>query len=358
MLSPLDHYQQQLRTLETEEARNEFVLRVALTLLRYAEEAEKPIKKKEIKGRRWGGLKIDDYEALDTIADEYYTAAGVESCLKKSYLCRKLLPSVTNTANSIKIDESKPIFYEETKCCESPDIVMLNEYAVCASCGQKVIGSDELSANFAEASVAPMKTIVLNGMAQNDSQWQNNNNSDVPGEDDCGTSGLINSTLYKDRPRMLLEPLIRLQGMKVSAFTTKEWTKIYTAVTAGIDNVNEISLQHVNRVIHRLKMSKFYKDPYVIWEKITNNQLATLPQGALWVIQYIITPQLNVVGQMAQNENTRIAASSLLYKALQLCGENNFADMVVMLNGESHLNKLDTLWSTACTMGNWKYYPN
>lgn len=353
MLNPLDHYQQQLKALENEDERNAFVLRVALILLRYSEESEKPIKKKEIKGRRWGGLKIDDYEALDTIADEYYTAAGVDSVLKRTYLCRKLTPAISNSGSNIKIDESKPIFYEETNCCDSPDVVMLNEYAVCASCGQKVIGSDELSANFAEASVAPMKTILLSGIVQNELQWQN---SGEAGEDDGNTSGLINSV--RDRPRMLLEPLIRLQGMKVSAFTTKEWTKIYTAVTAGIDNVNEISLQHVNRVIHQLKMSKFYKDPYVIWEKITNNHLAALPQGALWVIQYIITPQLNIVGQMAQNENTRIAASSLLYKALQLCGENDFADMVVMLNGESHLHKLDLLWFTACTMGNWKYYPN
>lgn len=349
MLSPLDHYQQQLEVLDKEEQRNEFMLRVAPILLRYANEMALPLKKKEIKGRRWGGLKIDDYDALDKIADEYYTAAGVEQALKKIYMCRKLTQNTTLN-NQIKIDESKPIFYEETACCTSPDIVMLNEYAVCASCGQKVLGSDELSANFAEASVAPMKTILVSGT----NEW-------IHGESsvDDDTAGLIGSTtMYKDRPRMLLEPLIRLQGMKVSAFTEKEWSKIYTAVTSGIGNVNDISLQHVNRVIHRLKMSKFYKDPYVIWEKITNNRLATLPQGALWVIQYIITPQLNVVGQMAQNENTRIAASSLLYKALQLCGENDFADMVVMLNGESHLNKLDVLWSTACTMGNWKYYPN
>lgn len=328
MMNPVDHYTTTLDALTNEQDKLDFILNVASILKRYVEEDAKPKVKKCISGSKWSSfIKTMDTSAIDAIADEYYKACGLNDAEK-----RYLLNQDTSTAQIV--DETSQITFETTVCCETPEIVLLSEYAVCSTCGQKVNESNQYSANYTDASISPNKTMS------------------------------VSKTNSNEKSKLLMEFVLRIQGLKTSAIPKKEWTKIYEEVTNGIseEQLKSISHARVDRVLHELKMSKYYPDTPIIWEKITGNTLKPLPDGALWVINQVMSPELSS-GTMVLTkdgvqveERKRTAGKSFLAKCLELCQCNEFLHLLIIQKGDDTLRNLNTVWQKYCDQAGWKFY--
>lgn len=328
MIHPLDHYQTTLNALTSREEKCDFDLKVSFILKRYMEEDAKPKIKKCIPGSWSSFIKTTDTSAIDAIADEYYKACGMSDAEKRAML--------RNDTNMQITDETTPITFETTNCCESPEIVLLSEYAVCSKCGEKVTESNQYSANYTDASISPNKTVAV-----------------------------IKSNA-NEKNKLLMEFVLRIQGLKTSAITKKDWTRIYEEVTNGIDKeqLHTISHARVDRVLHELKLSKYYPDTPIIWETITGNALKPIPDGALWVINHVMSPQLSsgtivfTKEGVQVEERKRTYGKSFLCKALELCRCDEFLHLLVIQKGDDTLRNLNTIWQKYCDQAGWKFYPS
>jgi len=326
MLHPYDHYVAKIDGLNDEQATFEFLLRVGCIMKRYLEEDEKPKVKKCIGGAKWKTyIKAYDTTKLDAIAREYYNACDLTEAEKQYYL---------HTSHS-EADHTSPVIFEATECCQTPEIVLLAEYAVCAHCGQKVRESNQYTANFTDASISPNKTFAL---------------------------GVSPASVNNETSNLLSDPILRIQGLKVATFSDAKWSRIYHAVTNGIEPASHKDISHaqIYRVLQQLKMSEFYSDTPVIWETITGNKLKPIPDGALWVIQNVISPQLCIGTSMKTKDGTvvqtiqRSFGKSFLGKALELVGCREYLHLLKL--GEDTLRNLNPLWEKFCLQGGWKYY--
>lgn len=335
-MSPYIHFEQKLQTLDDED-RIEFLLKTALTIREYLEEESKPKLKKCIAGNKWSGfVKTDDTTEMDKLAEQYFQLCEISHSEREKW-------------NLVTSSKQAPVTYEFTVCCDSPEILLLTEYAVCATCGEKVTDSDQYSANFADAGNSPNKTISVGG---------NGNHTNLNDENDLSASILMAS---KSKPS--LEYLQRIQGMKNAPISSKHWQIIYNAVTAGFskDKYQQISHSHVDRILHQLKLTKYYPETPIIWEVISGNKIPPIPEGALWVLQNIMLPHYNI-GTSARNsdgvlteEVQKSTMKAFIYKCLELCKCTDHMQLIQSLKGEATSQRLSILWERHCKQGNWKY---
>lgn len=321
------HYEDKIQNLNDED-RYTFELKVAWIVSKALEVEKKPKKK-----LGWSGIvQTNDTSEMDALVAEYVDICGMSAIEKELF------------QHSFRKHQDVPITYELTECCEKPEIVLGVEYAVCAMCGRKVNGSDQLSANFTDVGTAPNATINLT-------------------KDNVSVVRQLSDETKVEKTKILSEPLLRIQGIKCSSFSLNDWHKIYDAVTDGVKNISQISHAHVDRTLHKHKFTKYYNDSPIIWEHITGNKIPPIPEGVLWVIQNVMSPHLanghisiDQQGATYIGEKQRTSGKPFLYRCLHLCGCKEHLHLIENPKGSDTTQKVNETWRKYCQSANWKYY--
>ncbi len=341
IMSPYHHYVQHLEYLQkhkNEQAQIDFLLKVGSVMNQYVEEEKKPKLKKCMAGTIWSSfVKTDDTTEMDNLADKYFRLCNLTNTEKEKWNVKPAAKPVPTT-------------YEFTECCEDPDILLLNEYAVCSNCGEKVTGSEQYSANFTDIGNSPNKTINIVPTVV-----ANKNNKQLEESD------IEEAVLLSEKKKPPFEYLQRIQGMKSSPITLKSWQIIYDAITAGIEDRKMISHAHVVRELQKLRLAKHYPDSPVIWEHITGNTIPAIPEGALWVIMNKMLPHFNVgttardASGKSMEETKKSSMKTFVYKCLELCECKGHLHLIESLKGQESAQHLDMLWERHCKQGGWRY---
>lgn len=324
-LTVIDHYNQTLSAFKDNEKQQiQFLLHTAHLVKDYLEEEENSrtnvsTPKPFVKSKWRNTTRVHRNQRLEMLKKQYFDSVGL------SQAHQSIAPPVSD--NRIA-NERQSI--ESPVCCDTPNILMLVEHAICASCGRKVNDSTQFVHNTNDISVNTNRIITLT------------NASDTVAIVD--KTGLVNRSL------------LRLQGIRVSNFKENEWNRLYKNVTSGIapEDIKYMSCSLINRKLSTAD-KKYSKDIYVIWEKITGQRLYRVPDAVLWLINHKIANQIVVPLTDANAKQPRILAMTLLYKCFQLCGEKKLLNIIVMQHAAANMATFTPVWRLTCDMHGLKY---
>lgn len=315
----IDHFNTTLAGMSQNEDKVQFMLRTAHIVNAFITEQDNTsgrtndfVPRPFYKNKWRNTMQVKQNRTLDTIKNKYFNAVGIT-------LVRDTAPPSDRDA------------IEQPSCCASPNVMMLIEHAVCASCGRKVKDSTQY------------------GAAIGDGQTNINCLVTVADQDDDVT--------IVDKTSLVNRSLLRLQGFRISAFKEAEWKRLYNNVTNGIADVDvtSMSCSMINRKLGAPD-KKFAKDIYVIWEKVTGQQLTRVPDAVLWLIHHKIANQIVIPTTRGMNQKQpRILAMTLLYKCFQLCGEKQLANLIVMQHADTNIASFAPIWRLTCEKHNLKY---
>lgn len=253
--------------------------------------------------------------ACDRLQQKYFQAVGIT------------LP------HQVQSSTSDRQHLEATTCCATPEILLLVEYAVCGSCGRKVEDSNQYVQSVGDGTTNGAVNRVMNIV------------------------DTVEDTTTSNKTALVNRSLLRLQGLRISAFKEHEWRRLYNNVTAGIDDVCTMSPQMVNRKLAPSD-KKYAKDIYVIWEKITGQPLMPLSDALQWFINHKVANQLIIpvtTNKQGVSKPPRILAMTLLYKCFQLCGEKRLMNLIVMQHADASMASFEPIWRLTCQTHGFKY---